>query len=56
MATKFARVVAYFEGLFPIKSNGSWGTCFVRSRDKLETYLHYHNLYGQQTWHGGNIQ
>ena len=46
MATK---LVTYYEKLSPIKSTILWTRGHVSSRDKLKTYLPYHNAYGNQT-------
>ena len=49
-------MVIYLEGLLPINQI-TLSTCgHVSLRDKLETlYLHYHNVFGHQTYQGGGI-
>ena len=32
-----------------------WSRGLVRSHDKLKSYLHYHSVYGHQTWKDGKL-
>ena len=53
MATKFDKLLTWSEGNPPSKSRD---LLITWSRDKLKhLYLHFHNTYGHQTWHGGNL-
>ena len=49
MGTKLGRVVTSHEGLPCITSRDFSSRGLTRSRDKLKTYIHYHNTYGHQT-------
>ena len=54
MATKLSRVVTYGGGTPTSKLCNLLNTW---SRDKCKTlYLHFHNIYGHQTWQSGNLQ
>ena len=43
-------------GSYPSSHMTLWSCGLMRSHDKLETCLHYHNSYGYQTWWDGGIQ
>ena len=56
MATKLGRMLTYFNGLLPTKSDVLWSCGRVWSRDKLESlYLCYQSVYGHETWQDGNL-
>ena len=50
MATKLGRILAYLDGLLPIKSHDP-----LIFQDHVTKYLHYHNAYGHQTWQDGDL-
>ena len=56
MTTKHGKMETYYESLPPIKSRDLWSRGLARSGDKLKPlYFLYHNVYGRQTWQGGNL-
>ena len=56
MATKLDRILTYCEGLLGTKSHDSLITRFGKSSDKLKPlYLHYQDVFGQQTWQGSDL-
>ena len=56
MATKLGRMLTYFNGLLPTKSDVLSSCGRVWSRDKLESlYLCYQSVYGHETWQDGNL-
>ena len=56
IATKLRRSVTYLRGSCPCSCMTLYLRGLTASLDKLKIlYLHYHNVYGHQTWHGGDI-
>ena len=47
--TKYDEVVTHREGL-QTKNSPNPLSVYERSRNKLKTYLHYHNAYGHKTY------
>ena len=55
VATKPGMMVTYLKWVLPRKSHDPWPRGLARSLDKLKPlYLHYHSVYGHQTWQDGD--
>ena len=56
IATKLCRMQIYLKRIPPIKLFDPLVTGLARSRDRLKPlYLHYHSVYGHQTWQVGDL-
>ena len=55
MTTRYGKVVTQCKRLQLINSYNPLNMCSQEIRDKLITYLHYHNAYGHKAYQGGDI-